>query len=149
MTIAQMMAYEGALRDLNRQGLVWLDNKWDNFSFVPLDDGSGRVKLVVLDPGGIVPIRAVAGAATGESVADVARQIQLRVNGDFATYIPGFARINTPKIRSSLRGETIKGTFGDAFDYEALGISGKEQLLFNAKSGEDFDYLAPIFGAPG
>lgn len=147
MTVAQMMAFEGALRDLNRQGLVWLDNKWDNFGFVPLNDGSGRVQVVVMDTGGIVPIRVDAGLADGLSAADIARQIQLRVNGDFATQIPDFARIKTPKYRTALRKDAIMDEFGDMFDYEALGISGPDQLLFNPKSGEDFDYVAALFEA--
>ena len=147
MSVAQMMAYEGALRDLNRVGLVWLDNKWDNFGFVPLNDGSGRVQVVVMDTGGIVPIRANAGLADGLSAADIARQIQLRVNGDFATQMPDFARISRKDFRTAVRHDTIKDEFGDMFDYEAIGISGRDQLLFNPKSGEDFDYLAPLFEA--
>lgn len=147
MSIAQMMAYEGALRDLNRQGLVWLDNKWDNFGFVPLNDGSGRVQVVVMDPGGIVPIRANAGLADGLSAADIARQIQLRVNGDFPTQIPDFAFINRKDFRTAVRKDVIRDDFGDMFDYEAMGISGRDQLLFNPKSGEDFDYVAPLFEA--
>ncbi|MEH6728231.1 MAG: hypothetical protein V7703_18940, partial [Hyphomicrobiales bacterium] len=137
MSVSQMMAYEGALRDLNRQGLVWLDNKWDNFSFVPLNDGSGRVQVVVMDPGGIVPVRANAGLSEGLSAADIARQIQLRVNGDFATQIPDLARVGTPKFRTQLRKEAVTNEFGDMFDYQAIGISGREQMPFNPKSGED------------
>ncbi len=147
MSIAQMMAYEGALRDLNRQGLVWLDNKWDNFAFVPANDGSGRVQVVVLDPGGIVPIRLDAGAATGESMAELARRIQMRVNGDFATQVPDYAFVEPPKWRTRLRQETLLDDFADAFDYQELGIPGPEHLLFNPKSGEDFDYIAPLFEA--
>ncbi len=147
MTIAQMMAYEGAMRDLNRQGLVWLDNKWDNFAFVPLGDGSGRVQVVVMDPGGIALVRADAGLAAGQSVADVARAIQLRVNGDFVTQSPDFAFVGTPKFRTALRRDMVRDEFGDAFDYEAMGISGPDQLLFNPRSGEDFDYVAPLFEA--
>jgi hypothetical protein len=105
------------------------------------------VQVVVLDPGGIVPIRTDAGLATGQTAADVARQIQLRVNGDFATHVPEAAWVGTPKYRTALRKDVIKDDFGDAFDYGALGISGRDQLLFNPKSGEDFDYLAPLFEA--
>ncbi|GAX61731.1 hypothetical protein SCALIN_C27_0126 [Candidatus Scalindua japonica] len=97
MNVAQMMAYEGALRDLNRQGLVWLDNKWDNFGFVPMNDGSGRVQVVVMDPGGIVPIRPSAGLADGLSDADIARQVQLLVNGEFEMQIPSMARVQ-PRV---------------------------------------------------
>ncbi|GMR14903.1 MAG: hypothetical protein BMS9Abin30_0515 [Gammaproteobacteria bacterium] len=147
MSVAQMMAYEGALRDLNRAGLVWLDNKWDNFGFVPLNDGSGRVQVVVMDTGGVVPIRANAGLADGLSAADIARQIQLRVNGDFATQMPEFAKIGRKDFRTAVRRDAIMDDFGETFDYEAMGISGPDQLLFNPKSGEDFDYVAPLFEA--
>jgi len=148
MSVAQMMALDGALNDLNRQGLVWLDNKWDNFAFRPLNDGSGRVEIVVLDHGGIVPIRAGAGAANGESVADVARRVQLHVNGDYATQNPLFAWITVPGYRVSVRQATIQNEFADVFDYDALGIAGPHELHFNPRSGEDFDYFAPLFSAP-
>jgi len=141
MSIAQMMAYEGAMRDMNRQGLVWLDNKWDNFAFVPSPAGGGRVEVVILDPGGIALVRGSAGA----SAADTARQIQLRINGDYATHHPNFAQINTPRFRNAVRRESILDDFDDVFVYEAMGIPGREQLLFNTRSGDDFDYVAPLF----
>jgi len=138
MSVAQIMAYEGALRHLNRKGLVWLDNKMDNFAFVPKGDGSGRVEVVVMDTGGIVPVR----ANMDIPAPTLARDIQLIVNGEFTGQFPEFPRLKTPKFRSALRKGEIESDFADAFDYDALGIPGIEQLLFNPRSGEDFPYIA-------
>ncbi len=143
MSIAQMMAFEGAMRDINRQGLVWLDNKWDNFAFVPSPQGGGRIEVVIMDPGGIAPVRASASS----SAADIARRIQLRINGDFATHNPDFAWIGNPVLRTSVRQEGIMADFGDAFDYGAMGIPGREQLIFNARSGNDFEVVVPLLDA--
>ncbi len=141
MSVAQIMAYEGALRHLNRKGLVWLDNKWDNFAFVPKGDGSGRVEVVVMDTGGIVPVR----ANMDIPAPTLARDIQLIVNGEFTGQVPDFRRIKTPKLRSPLRKDKIKSDFADAFDYDALDIPDIEQLAFNPISGEHFPYISEFF----
>ncbi len=143
MTVAEMMAFDGAMRDLNRQGLVWLDNKWNNFGFAPLDDGSGRVQIVVFDAGGILPVR----AAEGRSAAEVARQIQLSLNGDCLTHFPVLASVDGA-YRSVLRRDLIRDRFRDAFDYDALDLPEGTPIPFNARSGQDFDYVAPLFDTP-
>jgi len=143
MSVAQMMAYEGALRHLNKKGLVWLDNKWDNFAFVPRGDGSGRVEVVVLDTGGIVPVK----VNTDVPAPALAREIQLRINGDYASQIPDFAYIQRQDYRSVAREGWIQRHYAESFDYESLGIAGIDDLPFNAKSGEDFAYIAPLFEA--
>ncbi|MEK6216669.1 MAG: hypothetical protein N2B03_05560, partial [Boseongicola sp.] len=65
MTDAELAAWAGAHRDLNRQAVVWLDNKGNNFDFVKVKGGGGRVQVVAMDMGGIVPIRKGAGAEFG------------------------------------------------------------------------------------
>lgn len=145
LTIAQLMAMDGALTDLNTRGFVWLDNKSNNFDFVPLGDGSGRVQIVVMDPGGIYKIRPGAGAAFGLTDAQLARRIQLRVNGDFTSQVPDFSHIKTPMYRSALRRETLLEDYRDTFDFEGMGLSGPDDIQFNPMSGEDFGDLTPIF----
>ncbi len=145
MRIAQLMAMDGALTDLNNGGFVWLDNKGNNFDFVPLDDGSGRVQVVVMDTGGIYKIRPGAGEALGLTDAQLARRIQLRVNGDFASQVPDMDFVQTPLYRTALRRETLIEEFGDVFDFEGMGLSGPDDIQFNPRSGEDFGDLTPIF----
>ena len=147
MSAAQMQAYDGALRDLNAGGYVWLDNKPDNFAFVKLEDGSGRVQVVVIDPGGIVPVRQSVADFLGISKAELARQIQLRVNGNFETYIPEFAYMKDLDNRSLCRYQTIVEQYGDAIDLEAIGMDDIDKLWFNPLSGEMFDYVSPMFEA--
>ncbi len=147
MTVAQMQAYEGAMRDLNASGYVWLDNKPDNFAFKALDDGSGRVQVVVIDTGGIVPVRQSVADFLGISKGDLARQIQLRANGKFETYLPEFAYIKDMNNRSICRYETIKELYGDAIDLDALGIKDIDNLWFNQVAGELYDYVAPLLEA--
>ncbi|MGE0667793.1 MAG: hypothetical protein AB7O49_14660 [Sphingomonadales bacterium] len=46
--------YEGT-RAINDNGMVWLDNKFNNYGFQP--NQAGGLKLAIQDPGGIVPIK--------------------------------------------------------------------------------------------
>ena len=148
LRIAQMMAYDGALNDLNSKGYVWLDNKGNNFDFVPLEDGSGRVQVVVMDPGGIYQIRAGAGAAFDLTDAQLARRIQLRINGTFETQLPDYAYIGTPKFRTAIRHDTLVQEFGDVFDFDAMNIPPRpENLRFNARAGEDYPDIGRLFEA--
>ncbi|GAB3376257.1 hypothetical protein NCG89_11705 [Spongiibacter taiwanensis] len=66
MTPAQLDAYHKGMEALNSKGYVWLDNKADNYTFAENPDGS--LRLVVVDPGGIVPMKGMD--------ADAARRMQ-------------------------------------------------------------------------
>lgn len=150
MTDEQGQAFVNAMRDLNARGYVWLDNKPDNFAFVRTD--SGKLQVVILDPGGIVPVRQSYADFLDISTADLARQIQLRVNGTFETHIPEFAYMRATDIagaeqRSITRYGMIIEDYGDAIDLEAIGLDDIGKLWFNPLSGEMFDYLSPIFEA--
>ena len=146
MSAAQMQAFEGAMRDLNAQGFVWLDNKPDNWGFVPLDDGSGRVQVVIFDTGGIVPVRQSIADFLGIRRAELARRIQLRANGTYETQIPEFDDIKNFEERVAVRYGTIIEDYGDALDIDGLGIT-LDQLWFRPSAGELFDYVAPLFEA--
>ncbi|MFC3228342.1 hypothetical protein ACFOGJ_13955 [Marinibaculum pumilum] len=65
-TRGQAVAIEVAKRALNKAGLVWSDGHPGNFAFLPLP-GSDRWRVVIFDPGGILPAR-------GTTLADRARQ---------------------------------------------------------------------------
>ena len=149
MTSAQMQAYEGAMRDLNAQGYVWLDNKPDNFGFVDLKDGSGRVQIVIIDTGGIVPVRQSVADFRGMTKAELAREIQLVANGNYEKNMPEFmAHVQSMQGRSKWRTEYIKDEYGDAIDREALGLDDVSSLWFNQIGGEMFDYVARLLEVP-
>jgi len=138
LTDAQRAVLNEALHALNDAGLVWLDNKFNNFNFVTLEDGS--LQVVVVDTGGIVPVRADMDLPR----ANLARTIQLLINGDFVEHFPeiSWARAD---FRTGLRRGYVRDSFGDAFDYDALGIPGIDALHFNPRSGEDYPVLGQMF----
>lgn len=74
-TPGQQLAFEKAMRDLNAKGYAWLDNHYDNYTFVQLP-GTDRWKVVVIDPGNIVKMK----GTTLEEMAREARNVQTRVN---------------------------------------------------------------------
>jgi len=137
MTRAQQGVFESALRDLNRQGYVWLDNKWDNFGFVENSDGS--LTIVVFDTGGIFKISDNAGNA-----AQIARQIQLCVNGPLEIFAPNAIRFRLA-YRVALRRDEIRDKYLHAFDMDGMGLTDFSQLKFTPISGEQFDYVGRSF----
>lgn len=146
MRIAQIEAYTQALEDLNRRGFVWLDNKGDNFGFVPLNDGSGRFQVVVFDTGGIVPIRPDIAASRNLSIEQLAREMQYNVNGPYAKIVrPKDADIIRPDSRSMFRKDQIVLKYGDAIDLKRLELTNVDQVWFNPWAGEEFGYLANMF----
>ncbi len=56
MSDGQRRAYQKAMDALNDKGYAWLDNKPDNYAFKKTGDGD-EWKLVIVDPGGIVPMK--------------------------------------------------------------------------------------------
>ena len=57
MTPGQAIAFDRAMRALNKKGYAWLDNKYDNYAFKRIGDRGDDWKLVIVDTGGIVPMR--------------------------------------------------------------------------------------------
>ncbi len=49
---SQQLAYEAGMREINKSGKVWLDNKKSNFAIIPLKDVPGSYQFVPMDPGG-------------------------------------------------------------------------------------------------
>jgi len=138
MNNAQRAAFKSALEDLNRRGLVWLDNKANNFAFKTKVNGS--LEVVVIDPGGIVPVR----VNMDLPAPNLARTIQLIVNGEFDDHVSIFSWIRKG-FRTTARKSAIRLQFEDAFDYEKLGIAGIDELHFLPRSGEDYPELSRMF----
>jgi len=79
MTPEQAIAFDSATREMNQKGYVWLDNHAHNYAFEPHPDGGGKLRVVVVDPGGIVKVK-------GENPAATARRIQGRINNPRAEF---------------------------------------------------------------
>lgn len=117
MTAGQAIALDRAQRALNKNKFAWLDNKWDNYSMVPVGNpADDNWRVVILDPGGVVPMKtaedafnlqaAAANPPPGSSVHDIGN-IQLR-GGAFRSLLADqfdsrvdWARINSRTGRTS------------------------------------------------
>lgn len=60
---AELATIQLAMRELNRRGLVWLDNKLANFDIVPDGASPTGYKMVITDSGGIVALEVSGGSA--------------------------------------------------------------------------------------
>ena len=70
MTPGQAAAFNRGMGAINKKGFVWLDNKYDNFTFKPLGDPKAdKWVLVVLDPGGMLPMKATKGTTAAQKAA--------------------------------------------------------------------------------
>ncbi|MBL4906528.1 MAG: hypothetical protein JKX94_03675, partial [Sneathiella sp.] len=76
LTDGQRMALDQGIRELNRKGYAWLDNKPDNYTFERTHGDKDIWRLVVIDPGAIVPMRGKSAYARYKN----ARELQARIN---------------------------------------------------------------------
>ena len=123
MTAEEAIAYDKGVRELNDKGLVALDLKYDNFGFEPVREGSKDLRLVILDPGGIAPIKG--------RVSDTARQVQARIDGT----------ANNPGEFAHLwkKAEILK-EFGNAIDVRAIDpyLKSVDDIPFNPQGVASF-----------
>lgn len=122
MTAEEAIAYDKGVRELNGKGLVALDLKYDNFGFEPVRDGADELRLVILDPGGIVPVK-------GGDPA-IARRTQATIDGtDNARGPLG----NLPKKVRVIRAH------GDSLDVNAVGLDDPFDVPFNPAGVSDYE----------
>ncbi len=76
LTDGQRQALDQGVRELNRKGYAWLDNKPDNYTFERVYEGKDIWRMVVIDPGGIVPMHGKSAYARYKN----ARDLQARIN---------------------------------------------------------------------
>jgi hypothetical protein len=125
MTPEEALAFDRAHRELNQNGLVWLDNKWDNFAFEPHPNPSfpGELRLVILDSGGIVAMK-------GRDVAK-AERLQRYVNGAGSkAFREQYEKLPLTAgqydIRYPMKRDLIVEEFGDQVDVRGLGIDSDD-----------------------
>jgi hypothetical protein len=137
MTKEEAIAYDKAHRQLSDRGLVWLDNKYDNFAFEPHPNASfpGELRMVILDRGGIVPVK--------NRDPKIAHNIQAFVNGggDAALRheLTSVIGPTSPFFVGSKR-DFVRDNYGKLLDVKALGFKTDDikQVPFNPISVELF-----------
>ena len=140
MSRGQAIAFDKAMRALNDKGYVWLDNKADNYSFVHL--GGDNWKLVIIDPGGIVPIK-------GRN-PKIARELQraiddppLRGTGTFEALRAQIHRWLADKFDKHIDWKEINDKTGGRFDPDTGTRSPYRTLDPNKRGGLHY---APVNG---
>lgn len=136
MTPGQAIAFNRGQRALNKKGFAWLDNKGDNFTFQRVGPpGTDQWKLVIVDPGGIVPMKATkAPDGTVRSAAQNARDLQKAHDAPDAKLLepdPNMPeRFQDQIIRERIHNQ-LGEKFDNAVDWDAVGkaTDGKIKTL--------------------
>ncbi len=116
MSAGQAIAFDEAMRALNKKGWVWLDNKPDNYAFRNM--GGDKWKLVIIDPGGLVPVKGLDPKK--------AREIQKFIDN------PDWQR-STTLINDLTKKSKIAEKFNGDIDFD----------LINRLTGGKYDTLGP------
>lgn len=149
MTKGQAKAFDAATREFNKNGYAWLDNHSGNYTFEPMPGGGpDDWRVVVMDPGGIVPME---GASLAEKAKN-ARAIQERVNlprPEFKSDMDMVKNMNEVLKRgvAAEEKERILGEFGSKIDMEALGklgITDVNDVAFYPGGTLDFDEIQKL-----
>ena len=115
MTDGQAMAFDQATRELNRKGHAWVDNHSGNYGFERMA-GEDRWRVVVLDTGGIVPMK----GATPLKRWKNARDLQRRINTPSADVKRALDNNINKKMLADVERKEILQEFGDNIDLKAI-----------------------------
>jgi len=124
MTAGQAIAFNRAMKALNDKGFAWLDNKADNYTFIKKEGappGADEWVLMVIDPGGIVPMDNRLGKA-----AEHARALQKAVD-DPARLDPKLLGYYNDKWGASMHQYALAEHFDKHVDWNALNKATKKQ----------------------
>ncbi len=123
LTEKQAQALNKAVKDLNDRGYAWLDAKPDNYGFEKIP-GTDDIRVVVVDPGGIVPMKSP-GAA---------RKMQHRIQAPDKAFVEGYNSVGNPQFKDLVAGEewqNIINIHGKDIDLKTLGVKSAEDVKFN------------------
>jgi hypothetical protein len=148
MTTGQARAFDQATRELNEKGLAWLDNHHRNYTFEKLP-GEDHWRVVVMDTGGIVPMK---GSTLAEK-AENARAIQSRINNPVDGFKESmkFAEHAEEHIKMGVLAEErglILRDHGHKIDVEAMGLTSPGQVAFNPGGVLKYEEAQKLFSMP-
>ncbi len=143
MSEGQARAFADATNELNKNGFAWMDNHTGNYGFEKVPGSADDWRVVVLDPGGIVPMK---GSTLAEKAAN-ATALQKRLNvpeegmADFLnTASPGLKQ-NIAKLE---RG-AIFDEFGDTIDAAAMGLKSPNEIAFYPFGTAEYPEVQRLF----
>jgi hypothetical protein len=146
MTEGQARAFADATNELNKNGFAWMDNHTGNYGFEKTSNTEDGWRVVVLDPGGIVPMK---GGSLAEKAAN-ASALQTRLNA------PGQETVDflqmAQKRQGDLKHHIINGErgqileqFGDNIDIGAMGIRSPNDIAFYPFGTADFPEVQRLY----
>jgi len=142
MSPGQAKAFDRATKEFNDKGFVWGDNKHDNYSFEKLA-GEDEWRVVVVDPGGILPIK----SSPGRTAAQNARAIQRHINAPDAEKMAELAKV-ARKYHGDFIKEDLLNEFGTLIDFKAVGLKSLDEVRFNPGGVAGYPKARELFGLP-
>lgn len=131
MSDGQARAFDQATRALNDQGYAWLDSHSGNYTFEQMPGGGpDDWRIVIIDPGGIVPMK---GTTVAEKATN-ARAIQARINAPEESFqkLMKYVEKSEDRIQASVLGEErnfILEAHGQNIDMGAMNLADNPQLV--------------------
>jgi hypothetical protein len=143
MTSGQARAFDRATRELNDRGYAWLDNHKGNYTFERLP-GEDNWRVVVIDPGGIVPMK----AGNGRTAAQNARSVQGRINDPDPEFVEAVNLVGDTHLRDHFAFDqfnSIRDEFKDLFDLDALGVNSIDAIKFRPDGVVNYPEIGQLF----
>ena len=125
MSDGQARAFDQATRALNDKGYAWLDSHSGKYTFEPMPGGGpDDWRVVIIDPGGIVPMK---GATVADKAAN-ARAIQSRINAPEESFQQLMKYVDKAEDRVKAGALAEERTFileahGKNIDMKAMGLA--------------------------
>jgi hypothetical protein len=142
MSEGQARAMADAMTELNKNGYAWMDNHPGNYGFKQLD-GTDKWQVVVLDPGGIVPMKGATTAERAQNAAALQRHLNTPEEGmrEFYKTVSEGTKRHMDDVERGL----INQQFGDKIDYGKLGVDGMKDIGYYPFGTLDYPEVQKLF----
>jgi hypothetical protein len=143
MTEGQARAFADATNELNSNGYAWMDNHTGNYGFEKIPGTEDGWRVVVLDPGGIVPMKGNTLAEKAANAAALQRRLNVPEEGmaDFLNSASPGMKQNLAKVERGV----IFDEFGDTIDAAAMGLDSPYDIAFYPFGTTEFPEVQRLF----
>jgi len=143
MTEGQAQAFADATHELNKNGFAWMDNHTGNYGFEKIPGTEDGWRVVVLDPGGIVPMKGSNLAEKAANASALQRRLNVSEEGmaDFLNSASPGLKQNLAKVERGV----IFEEFGDTIDAAAMGLDSPHDIAFYPFGTTEFPEVQRLF----
>ncbi len=143
MTEGQARAFADATKELNKNGYAWMDNHTGNYGFEPVPGAPDQWRVVVLDSGGIVPMKGATTAERAQNAAALQKHLSTPEEGMREFY--NTASEGMKKHMDGVERGMINQQFGNKIDYGKLGVDGIQDIGYYPFGTLDFPEVQKFF----